>query len=111
MSARLETHCSLTMASIAYSNSLALGLFYICTTVITAIPHPHDNDKMTFNNGFLVQGNGGQGYTAKPRLNITIIYFRLDSAVQNATFVTRCQMEKQSTIISVGVRVCFYFKV
>lgn len=76
--------------------------------MITVSPHSLDNNKMTFNNDFLVQGNGGQlGVSHKTQqqiwLNITIINLPLYSA---AAFVARYKTEKK-TIISVGVGDCF----
>lgn len=54
MSARLETHCRLILAGIAYSTSLAWGL----NTGCSYLHHFNDycttssNNKMTFNHGF-----------------------------------------------------------
>lgn len=99
MSARLETHCRLILASIAYSNSLVWGLNTGCSYLHHfndyCITSSRDNNKMTFNNGFLVHGNGGTECIS-------------DHISQCAAFVSRFQMENK-TIISMGVTECFFF--
>lgn len=55
--------------------------------MITASPQPQDNNKMTFNNGFLVEGNGGQrGVSHGMRQEMICYYLFLGVAVTEGLY-------------------------